>query len=289
MSDIDEQTLSYPVRETFEQYVSDDAVNWSSLKHVDTSLLTYKYNKENDRPDTAALKAGRYAHAAIFEPESLGETFAVYQGEGNRNTNDYKAFAAKHSGKVVFYPKEIAALDRMVAAVRAHPLVAPYLACKDGQFETSIRWVDERTGLRCKGRLDWIIPSLRTVIDFKTMRSTEIRSAVSAIKRYGYDGQSAHYSNGVRAALGWEVEHYIMIGAEKTGPYEVLVMPFGEEIRTMASERVQAMMDKLKVAMDSNEWPGRYTEPMPLARETSGVPTWIFGGDDDSTIIYEEE
>lgn len=276
------------MRESFESYIAAEGVNWSSLKHLDVSPLTYRYNKDHDRPDTMALKAGRYAHAALFEPDTIGAEYVVYYGEGDRKTKEYKTFAAAHPGMVIFKADEFANLNAMVDAVRAHPLVADYLAAPDGQYETSLRWVDEETRLPCKGRIDWLIPSMRTVIDFKTMRSVEMRAVVNAIKRYGYDGQSAHYSNGVKAALGWDVEHYVLICVEKVAPYEVLVMPYGQEIRELAQTHVRELMGRLKFCMDANEWPGRYTEPMPLARETSGVPTWIFGGDDD-TIIFDSE
>lgn len=275
------------IRTSFEDYVAIDAVNWSSLKHIDASPATYRYYKDNDRPDTDALKMGRYIHALVFEPDTIERDYAVFPGEGTRASKEYKAFAAEHPGVTIFKANEVATMEKTAAAVRTHPLVRPYLDM-GGSYEYTLTWTDGSTGMPCKCRLDWFIPERRTLIDLKTAASVEMRRWVSSLMRLGYPQQIAHYSNGIRAVYGWEPEHVIIVAVEKTPPFEVLVMPIGEEMRTIAANKVAEMMRRLKTCVDSNEWPGRYTEPMPLDRETSGVPTWIFGGDDD-TIIFDEE
>lgn len=271
----------------FGQYVTMDGTNWSLLKHIDTSPAAYKWARDNDRPDTAALKMGRYIHALIFEPDTIAQDYAVFTGDGTRASKEYKAFAAEHPGVTIFKSNEVGLMEQTAQAVRAHPLVRPYLDM-GGVYEHTLTWTDEETRLSCKCRLDWYIPEHNILIDFKSAASVDMRRFVSSMMRFGYPGQLAHYSNGIRAVYGKAPDQVILIAAEKSPPFDVLVMPIGDEMRTIAAAHVAELMRKLKTCTDTDEWPGRYTQPMPLDRETSGVPTWIFGGDDD-TIIYDEE
>jgi hypothetical protein len=274
-------------RVPFEQYVTMEGTNWSLLKHIDTSPADYKWARDNDRPDTAALKMGRYIHALIFEPDTIAQDYAVFTGEGTRASKEYKAFAAEHPDVTIFKANEVGLMEQTAQAVRAHPLVRPYLDM-GGVYEHTLTWTDEETRLRCKCRLDWYIPEANILIDFKSAATVDMRRFVSNMMRFGYPGQLAHYSNGIRANYNKAPDQVILIAAEKSPPFDVLVMPIGDEMRTIAADHVADLMRKLKTCTDTNEWPGRYTEPMPLDRETSGVPTWIFGGDDD-TIVFDEE
>ena len=281
------------MRESFESYVDAPGVNWTALKNMDVSPLAYRYFLDNDRPDTDALKAGRYVHAQVFEPDTVSAHYAVFPGEGTRATKEYKQFAAEHPGVCIFKRDEAEKLDAMVAAVRAHPLVRPYLAAPDGMFETSMRWTDAATELPCKGRADWLIPSRRALIDFKTAQSIDLRKFASAIGRYGYHSQLAHYKAGVTAALGWEPAEVTIIAVEKAAPYDIAVFKLrddgiDDELLRIGAEKVAELLAKVKTCTDRNEWPGRYPAPVPLVRETDNMPSWLFGGDDDQ-IIYETE
>lgn len=275
-------------RISFDEYVAIDAVNWSSLKHLVNSPAAYKWTKENDRPDTNALKMGRYIHALVFEPETISRDYAIFTGEGTRASKEYKAFAAEHPGVTIFKSNEVETMEATANAVRTSPLVRPYLDM-GGLYEHTLTWTDPETGLPCKCRLDWFIADNgRILLDLKSAASVEMRRWVSSLMRLGYPSQLAHYSNGIKAVYGNAPEQVIIVAVEKSPPFDVLVQPIGDEMRTIAADHVAELMRKLKTCIDTDEWPGRYTEPMPLDRETSGVPTWIFGGDDD-TIIFDSE
>lgn len=280
--------MSAPVtRIPFESYVTMPGVNWSSLKHINDSPAAYRWHKDNDRPDTTALKMGRYIHALVFEPETIERDYAVYTGEGTRSTKEYKAFAAEHPGVTIFKANEVETMESAAKAVRACKDVRPYLDM-GGVYEHTLTWTDPETGLPCKCRLDWYIPEANILIDLKSAASVEMRRWVSSLMRLDYPGQLAHYGNGIKANYGAEPAKVIIVAVEKSPPFDVLVQPIGDEMRTLAADRVADLMRRLKTCTDTDQWPGRYTEPMPLDRETSGVPTWIFGGDDD-TIIFDSE
>lgn len=264
-------------------YFTRPEVSWSQLKLLDDSPLAYKHALENPRPDTADLAAGRLTHTLVFEPHKFGVEYAIWEG-GDRRGGAWKDFEAQHAGKTIFKPNEIAECRAMAEAVRNHPLVKPYLAAADGQFERVVTWTDPTTGIACRAKMDWIIPSLRVLIDLKTCRSIERRRFAADVARYGYYGQHGHYAAGCTHALGWTPQKRILIAAEKPAPHDVAVYVLDDAACEIGDEKQQELLAKLKACRDLGEWLGRYTE-----EQTLELPGWVFGADDiDITFDTEE-
>lgn len=253
-------------------YFASEGANWSLLKHLDDSPLAYKHAKENPRPDTADLALGLVVHTLVFEPHKFGDEYAVFHGSVRRG-KDWDAFEAENTGKTIFKAEELAKARAIAAAVRAHPIVAPYLI--GGEFERVLRWVDPVTGIKCKAKADWLIPGRRILADLKTTRSIERRRFAADVARYGYYGQLAHYSAGVTHALGWTPIRRILIAVEKDAPHDVAVYELDAVACEVGDEKAAELLAKLKACMDLGDWPGRYTE-----EQTLELPGWVFGADD---------
>lgn len=256
-----------------DEYFSIDAVNWSTLKLLRESPLHYRHALSVPREDSMPLMLGRAAHTLIFEPHKFDTEFAVWEG-GDRRGNDWKAFAEANAHRTIFKPAEIDAIVEMAFAVRAHPLVSPYFT--GAQFETPMLWTDKVTGLACKCRTDWIIPSTRTLIDFKTTRATDGRRFGAEAARFGYHLQLAHYAKGVEAALGWKPERVLIVAAEKAAPYDVAVFEIDSVTLDIADVEVQDLLVKLAAHRIAGDWPGRYSEEQALQ-----LPAWVYGDDDE--------
>lgn len=264
-------------------YFTQPGANWSRLKLLDDSPLAYQHALTNDRPDTADLAAGRLTHTLVFEPHKFGAEYALWE-DGDRRGKAWEAFRDANTGKTIFKPNEIAECRAMAEAVRRHPLVQPYLSAPDGMFERVVTWTDPTTGIRCKCRLDWAIPSAGVLIDLKTCRSVERRRFAADVARYCYYGQLAHYSAGCTHGLGWTPQKRILIAVEKSAPYDVAVYVLDDAAREIGDEKQQELLAKLKACMDINTWPGRYTE-----EQTLELPGWVFGADDLSITFDSEE
>ena len=168
------------------------------------------------------------------------------------------------------------------------PQVRPYLDPEDGAFEVPLTWTDADTGLPCKGKLDWLIPSTKTIVDLKTCRDASTRRFCGDIGRYNYHAQLAHYAAGVHAALGWRPERLVLIATEKIPPYDVGVFTIGAELRDVGAEIVRDLLRRVRDCRDAQSWPGAHPDPVYIERETKDVPGWLFGGDDD-TIEFDSE
>lgn len=257
------------------------AVNWSTLKLLDDSPLAYKHGLEHKRKPTAALDMGRLVHTLVFEPEQFGAEYAVFPGK-RRAGKEWEAFETANAGKTIFKEDELDEARAMADAVRNHQLVKPYLV--GGKFETVVTWTDPATGLRCKAKPDWIIPDRRVLIDLKTCRSVERRRFAADVARYGYYGQLGHYAAGCTHGLGWTPERRLLIAVEKTAPHDVAVYELDDAACEIGDEKQQELLAKLKACIDSDTWPGRYSE-----EQTLELPGWVFGADDLDITFDEEE
>jgi exodeoxyribonuclease VIII len=254
---------------TRSDYFALPGVNWSLLKHMGDSPLAYRHALENGTPDTDALALGRITHALVFEPETFQHDYAIWTG-GRRAGKEWEAFAERHAHQTILRDEDVIEAHDMAEAVKRHPLVRGYLA--GGEFERGLQWTDERTGLPCKARPDWLLSRRRILLDLKTAASIEGRRFGAAAARYGYHCQLAHYAAGVRAALGWEPAAVKLVVVEKRPPHDVAVFDVGPEDLELGADEVRALLQRLRECKDTDTWPGRYTGEQALA-----LPAYIHG------------
>lgn len=101
-------------------------VNWSLLKQMAKSPLAYKYASDNEREDKAHLAVGRYVHALVFEPQHVGERYAIHDGtfkldyvvfeHGERRGKVWSAFKELHEGRLILKPDEVSELEEGAAS-----------------------------------------------------------------------------------------------------------------------------------------------------------------------------
>lgn len=254
-------------------YQTLEGVNWSTLKHLRDSALAYRYHLDVPVEDTPALQIGRLTHTLTFEPAQFDAEYAVWTG-GVRRGKEWEAFQAANEGRTIFKPEEIDLAVAMANAVKAHPLVQPYLV--GGQFEVPIQWTDPFTGIVCKAKPDWIIPQRRILLDLKTCRSIEGRRFGMDAARYGYHCQMGHYAAGCEHGLGWIPKTVLLVAVEKDPPHDVALFIVGVDDLYAGTEEVGELLRQLRAHTIAGEWPGRYDEPQALQ-----MPAWVFGAEDE--------
>lgn len=250
-------------------YFAIDALNWSTLKNMRDSPAHYRYRLGDPIEQTPAMALGRVTHTLVFEPGLFAAEYAIYEG-GDRRGKEWTEFRDANAGKTIFKPGEIDAAIAMADAVKAHPLVQPYL--EDGLFEQPIQWIDPDNGLRCKAKPDWLLPKRRTLVDLKTTVSVNARRFGSLAARLGYHCQMAMYRHGIEHALGWRPERVLMIAVERDPPHDVAVFELDDETLIIGLDEVKQLMQQLIVCRAQDRWPGRYEEEQPLQ-----LPGYLYG------------
>lgn len=197
-------------------YVDYDAEAYHALPYLSKSklwrfkqLLDVCYTLEDldremrrERPDTDALTFGRAFDDFLFYPHRANEMYEV----GPTATRRAKAFqeAQANTDKTLLTPDEIELIPAMVDSILSHPLGNQLIVGHRGANQLSLVWDDERTGVRCKGRVDrltcFIDPDQPDAgeqsahVDVKTCRDLDYfhKDALA----FGYPLQAAMYRDG---------------------------------------------------------------------------------------------
>lgn len=265
-----------------EQYDRHPGVRWSLLSNMRRSPLHYHHALVNGRQDTPALAFGRALHAAIFEPDTYDRLFVTYAASKTCGAGARRAWIefrqeAEAKGQTVLDSITDATVQRCAAAVLSNPTARQYLSPNRGRAEIGLGWKDERTGLACKLRADWLTVD-GMAVDLKSTRSAELRNFGRSAWHFGYFHQVDFYSRGIGAATGRKPEDvpFLLIAVESDAPHDVSVFEPCPESRHAAREEVDRLLDQLAECERTKKWPGRYTGTQLLK-----APAYVLMSEDD--------
>jgi hypothetical protein len=221
----------------WEEYAAWDCFSKSMVGPALRSGKHLEHYIKNGRK-TDAMTRGSLVDTLLFEPELYNERYAIQpstytttetKGRGankvtktvekqwNLNSHTCQAIAAeiKESGKEVITRPELQSATEIVKAIRENDEAARVL--DQGEFQVSIVWIDERTGVKCKGRID--ILGEWHVDDLKTARDASPNEFSRAIGQYDYHVQAFAYTDAMRQ-LGGKEMGFRFIVAETSGRTE---------------------------------------------------------------------
>jgi len=252
----------------FEDYLQLDRVHVTGLKRLRQSPRHFLVDETNRQ----ALIVGRATHMLTFEPKKAAVEIAVWPERlGSRRGKVWEAWRAERDGKTILTEREYEEEAKPVAdAVRA---ACPDLLA-DGEAEKTILWTDAKTGLECKGRIDWLA---RTgMADLKTCRCAAPREFGRQAWDLGYHLQAAHYRRGYAATHSGLLLPFLFIAAEKKKPWVVQVYETPAEVIELAEAELDELMARLVELRGRpvREWPGYADGPLPLQ-----LPAWAFGSE----------
>lgn len=271
-------------------YAAVDAVNWSTLKHLARSPRHYRHVVDEGVLETPPMRLGTAAHLATLEPDRFEREYVFFPDDPDgkaprRGTKAWDAFVAEHEGCTVLKQVEHVAAARIAEAVHTDELARRYL--ERGQAEVGIVWQDQRTGLWCKGRLDWLSHSIPdVVVELKSAADVAPAKFQAGYARMLYHGQAAFYTDGLTQLLGRPVYHKC-IAVESKEPHDVVVYDVIGEPLEAGTELYRELLDQLVRCQRDGAWPGHGKG----AEVSLRLPPWAMGHDDDLSdlgLTFEE-
>lgn len=214
---------------TENEYRKHPAISRSELWHIRESPQKFKYYKENPPEPTTSLMFGQVFHKMLLEPVTFDDEFVVAP-EVNRRTKDgkqmWEAFVADHENQTIIPEEMFARAKEMCESVKREPLAVKLL---NGAAEVPFFWTDEMTGEACKCRVDVLNTeySQPIIVDVKTTADASTDSFIRSAINYGYDFQSAMYSDGVEKNIG-KKPLFVFVAVEKEPPYAVNILQADE-------------------------------------------------------------
>lgn len=253
---------------SMEDYLRVDAISASTLeagifatpRHVRSRL-----DRDTAFKPTDAMRVGTAVHLLVCEPERSGEVFEKVKGAQWKTTEE------ENPGKIIVPAGSIDTIRAMAKSIRDHPVVAGWLDGKDGkrdvatdrligiEREVCLFWIDERTGLRCKARMDLWIPGV-LFTDIKTTSKIGYGAFSRDAEKRGYHRKMWFYGQGAKTLDpdGIAPEGYI-IASESDHPFCTAVYRYLPTALDEAEVQMRRTMDLFGVCLASGVYPG-YSE-----------------------------
>lgn len=245
----------------------------SAAKSILKSPAHYEWEYlKKHRKKSRALDIGHAVHANVLGTgkHAVPVPDKYITDSGRRSTSkDAVAWESEQeaSGLIVVTKDEFTAINAMAENVLAHPDVRPALE-QDGQPEVSMFASDPETGLRCRGRFDFMPDSHHVAIDLKTAEDASLRGFTRAIEQWSYEVQHGHYMD-VSRWLGLGIEDMVFVVVEKSPPFSVNVIQLDRDWVGMGAARAAEARARYMRCSASGEWPG-----YPLGVKIASPPPW---------------
>lgn len=172
-------------------YRADPALSYSGMKDlIEEGPETYWLNSPmNPSPSDTALKKsndamrkGKAFHTMLLEPEAFLDRYYLIGAKKKEET----------IGKEILLETTLTEIKEKVTRIRTHKLASTMFS--GGYPEVSMFWVDQATGVRMKGRLDYL--KLFSPTDLKNTGRITDKGLNYTIGQMGYDIQAAVYVEG---------------------------------------------------------------------------------------------
>jgi len=201
-----------------------------------------------------ALDIGGAVHTMILEPHLFPDLYAVCP-KVDRRTNAgkevYAQFEAENINKTVLTQDQYNKVYAMTHHARQHDIVNTLL--ENAEFERSIYWTDEETGLQFKVRPD--IWSNKMIVDLKTSRYSNVNLYKSSAYSNGYYLQAGMFFEACKA-IGKPIEEFVNLVIEKDEPYVPMAFVMNKEAIEFGIEQFNNYKRKIKQCMEADRWPG---------------------------------
>jgi hypothetical protein len=197
---------------------------------------------------------------------------------------DWRSKAAREmrdlacNGVAPMLTHELEIAREMVRAVDAHPIAGPLF--ETGDAEMSLYATDPATGVRLRGRTDWLtaLDGQYFVVDFKTSDTAEPQAFARKGAKYLYHAQHAWYEDLVKAVGLSDSPRFVDVVVEKTRPYVVTVVEYDDDAVTQGRRLNRMAIDIYAECIRTNTWP----DYGPGIHSIS-LPLWAF--DDEDMVI----
>lgn len=255
-----------------EQYEQVEAVNQSTLKLFSRTPAHARYAMLHKPAPSAAMELGTATHAAILEPDTVFERFAVAPKCDRRTKagkDQWTEFEALNRGKILLKQDEWDQIAGMRGAVMEHATARELVKGK-GQNELMAVAKDPDTGEVLKALMDRVtaFQGWTVVVDLKTCEDASEWAFSRDCAKYEYHIQAAFYLD-VLNAIAAHDRRFWFVAIEKSPPFELAVYELDEDSLQQGRMEYRDRLAKFIECKKSGDWPGYGTGVFPLR-----LPEW---------------
>lgn len=238
----------------------------------------FRYRMDHPPVSTSTFDFGHLAHKLVL---GVGAAVDVVDAP------DWRTKAAKEvrdqahaTGRIPALRSELFRAQAMADEVHCHPVAAQLL--DDGVAEVSLTATDPATGIRIKGRPDWMNATGErlVLVDYKTSTTSEPTAFARKAFDYGYHIQAAWYRRMAELCNLGESARFLFIVQEKEPPHLVSVVEFDDLALDQGEKHMRRALHIYKQCLETDIWPGR-----PDGIEQIALPPWAIQINEEGELI----
>ncbi|MGK0740475.1 PD-(D/E)XK nuclease-like domain-containing protein [Leucobacter sp. Z1108] len=245
----------------------------SAAKAILETPAHYKWEYiDGHKRSSKAFDVGTAVHSKVL---GVGAEVVAYPEEllaanGAASTTAAKKFKSEQvaAGKIVMKKAEVEEINIMAESALAHPLAGAILEHETGHSEASVFATDPETGLQLRARFDRLLSDRGLSGDVKTTPDVSRRAFATAIARYKYHVQRAHYLH-VARLIGLDISDMVFIAVQNTAPYLTTTNTIDSDFAAKGEELAVKARRTLVQCVETDQWPG-YSTGLEMLR----LPGW---------------
>ncbi len=172
-------------------------------------------------------------------------------------------YEAKTFGRHVLSELDWRITKAITYRIQKHPAASQLL--QQGKSEQSIFWTDKETGVKCKGRLDWLANGdvSSVILDLKSTQDASPEGFQRSISKYRYHVQAAMYLDGTKE-LGFDPDAFIFAAWEKHSPYASALYYATPEMLEIGRKEYKRLLKIYAKCLETDKWEGYSGEIQPI-------------------------
>lgn len=252
-------------------YNSIDALNISLLIEGERSMAHLKYALDHGKTATDAMEKGTALHLALFEPSAFEKTVTYYPHESSkgkvRNGSEWENFKANRDEDLILKHSDYDAVITMRDAIKNHPRASDLLNAK-GTGEMGAVWIDETTGILCKGLFDRFCQcwGYSIVLDLKSCPDARPDEFSKKVYNLSYHTKAAWYLDGL-SRLSDVPRRFLWIAVESAPFHGVNIFDPSQEMLATGQRNYYSLIQRYAKCKETGVWPG-----YDLGEETLDLP-----------------
>lgn len=235
-------------------------VSHHDLLNFEISPGHYVYAKANPSEQTDAMKLGSAVHCALLEPKRFARDYVGlppdYDGRKKMGIALMEGLLEQGFKKEnILKYDEIQAIKGIKDSIFDSRIVRAFFDAAD-HFEVTLFWQDKETGIFCRGRVDLTASKYGAAVDLKSAQKGGARTAVFSkdVETRLYYRQAAYYLDGLKA-LGMDINKFVFLVVEKTGPFASNKFELDPELIAIGRAENRTLLNRYAECLDSDSWP----------------------------------
>lgn len=228
-----------------------DALNWSSLKHLNDCPAKFFLERRDPKPPTEAMKFGTAYHCYALERKIFRSRYKVIPKMVRRGKEwDLVCQEAALENRQLVFEHERDLMGSMAKVFDAHTFVNGMMG--NSRREVCVFW--RHRGIKCKGKVDILNEKLRLIADLKTTTDCKPDKFMPEILKRGYDQQMAFYIDGL-ASNRIYVDSFVIFAQSTERPYGVWAYEGKREEIDAARVELDKLFKLYEACNEANYWP----------------------------------